>query len=1027
MTLLPPTEVEHVRDTGSTGLVGNRKLVAVQTFDIGRLTTHPVPIVPSSFVAVSGEGPKGDSNGSGKTTFLSAVSLLLADPQWRLKRDGQFAKGLLFNPESAGVGEGGGGARRGYIVGVFSSEDGEDVRTVWLRIAGQPPYLQMRWVRGLHVADADTDQERANQADGLWERIPAKQGRGSHNMGAFLYGDAPRCLAYLDTSMRPMVASLLSQQMTSMSPDAIGNALIALTGRSHLLSREQEERVKYDQAARELDQQESDDENRKVSEKAQLDAIGRRERARTALRTATQAWELHLAKGLLEKEGDLKKAEEKREKARQELNEATAQRQRVKKRWEKLRKDTGLAEAVRRAEEERSRIGKRRTLHDEFLGGLKNEVDRLVRSRGELMRTADRYDGVGVAQRRTETERAQEDLVSARVRHKRAGDERESAQRTLERVRVGQDGIVGEAVQRLSELGVATRGVLDAVTLEEPARPEWEAHLWRFRDSVAVSNEDAEFALRSLRDLPGGSVIRVGGSPDEEPVPLFDGVTAPSAFGPFLAAIRSRFVHAGDPDRSHDVDLGEWVLSGFTDPVTGRQARVAAAQAVLNAAERAEEVAGQEVEAAQRVLDRCRELVEIAEAAEKLDRCKEELRTTEGRLAEARATAIELQREWDDVDLEHTRAQSALSNHELLVEAAHQDLRTVEERLGHLRQIHQDTNREVEKVGHQAWNLAWGRGSDTARRRIAGLENRAEQSRTFQEWWKQSSNSLLAALAAISQDRDTLPSTLADLIEAPAKGSDAVPAPGRDWMAFDDAVRPLRELLGGCEDHDAVVRSGIAEERAERERNIRAARTEVDKQHGELEIIRGAVADSIKLTLRSISERFDVLDRERDGGHGARLDYEVLDPSVTGSIWKVNVVPRWRRSPQGNHVSYRQVANGAQVKVFAIQLVLSALLADSDVSGRVLVLDELGNSLGDENRRDVLGMLQEVAVSQRVTILGTCQDSVVHDAVQYCGQVLWFNHVSDSEVYNRPTRSWGSDKHGRHVEHLAFWLRSGRS
>lgn len=156
MSLLPEQATEHLQDTGSTGLVGSRKLVAVQTFDIGRLTTHPVPIVPSSFVAVSGEGPKGDSNGSGKTTFLSAVSLLLADPQWRLKRDGGFARGLLFSPESAGSGEGG-GARRGYVVGVFSDEEGKNLLTVWLRVSSQPPYLQMRWVRDLHVAVADTD------------------------------------------------------------------------------------------------------------------------------------------------------------------------------------------------------------------------------------------------------------------------------------------------------------------------------------------------------------------------------------------------------------------------------------------------------------------------------------------------------------------------------------------------------------------------------------------------------------------------------------------------------------------------------------------------------------------------------------------------------------------------------------------------------------------------------------------------------------------------------------------------------
>jgi hypothetical protein len=86
------------------GIVGNRQLVAVQVFDISRLTTHPVPIMPGTFVAVSGVGPRGDSNGSGKTSFLSAISILLADPQWNLEgNSGKSIAGLLFRPAAAGL------------------------------------------------------------------------------------------------------------------------------------------------------------------------------------------------------------------------------------------------------------------------------------------------------------------------------------------------------------------------------------------------------------------------------------------------------------------------------------------------------------------------------------------------------------------------------------------------------------------------------------------------------------------------------------------------------------------------------------------------------------------------------------------------------------------------------------------------------------------------------------------------------------------------------------------------------------
>jgi hypothetical protein len=125
-------------------------------------------------------------------------------------------------------------------------------------------------------------------------------------------------------------------------------------------------------------------------------------------------------------------------------------------------------------------------------------------------------------------------------------------------------------------------------------------------------------------------------------------------------------------------------------------------------------------------------------------------------------------------------------------------------------------------------------------------------------------------------------------------------------------------------------------------------------------------------------------------------------------------------------VSYREVANGAQVKVFAIQLVLAALLADSSVPGRLLVLDELGNSLGDANRKDVLSALNRVATQQGVTILGTCQDSVIYDAADQCGEILWFIHASATDPYNQPTRAWGFDPDGQRVELTARWLIEGR-
>ena len=113
--------------------------------------------------------------------------------------------------------------------------------------------------------------------------------------------------------------------------------------------------------------------------------------------------------------------------------------------------------------------------------------------------------------------------------------------------------------------------------------------------------------------------------------------------------------------------------------------------------------------------------------------------------------------------------------------------------------------------------------------------------------------------------------------------------------------------------------------------------------------------------------------------------------------------------------------------MFAIQLVLAALTADAQTTGRVLILDELGNSLGDVNRRDVLRNLQDVAEQQQVTILGTCQDSVLSDAADFFGELIWFTHAAATDALNQPTRVWGHDPDGTRVELTADWLSAGRA
>jgi ABC-type hemin transport system ATPase subunit len=123
---------------------------------------------------------------------------------------------------------------------------------------------------------------------------------------------------------------------------------------------------------------------------------------------------------------------------------------------------------------------------------------------------------------------------------------------------------------------------------------------------------------------------------------------------------------------------------------------------------------------------------------------------------------------------------------------------------------------------------------------------------------------------------------------------------------------------------------------------------------------------------------------------------------------------------------YDNQANTAQEKLATVQLVLAALLAAPNPRGRVLVLDELGDSLGLSHRREVLREISQTAQAKGVTVLGTCQDSVLGDAASFCGELVYFEYPSLTEALNRPTRMFGFDDNGERVELTSEALTSGR-
>jgi hypothetical protein len=109
--------------------------------------------------------------------------------------------------------------------------------------------------------------------------------------------------------------------------------------------------------------------------------------------------------------------------------------------------------------------------------------------------------------------------------------------------------------------------------------------------------------------------------------------------------------------------------------------------------------------------------------------------------------------------------------------------------------------------------------------------------------------------------------------------------------------------------------------------------------------------------------------------------------------------------------------------LLAIHLVLAALFAATAARGpdvgRVLILDELGDSLGDYHREAVLHALSRTATEAAITMLGTCQDGVLEDAARHRGLLLYFQFRDPSDILNAPTRVFGSTHDGSVVEQTA--------
>jgi hypothetical protein len=580
----------------------------------------------------------------------------------------------------------------------------------------------------------------------------------------------------------------------------------------------------------------------------------------------------------------------------------------------------------------------------------------------------------------------------------------------------------------LAAQSVPCVALADTLSIDEPARYWWEPVVHPWLPAMVVAPTDLDRAGSALAHLPGTILVAadrslVGEEREQASTVLPTGLTADVPIAGFLNALADRHDHDDDPPRAIDHAARITVIGGFEAAVAGHQARIAAARAALGEAQEAADTADAVVRRAE-LGERqavgalawavaARQLARDDAEAERLDRQVRQCDQQTEVLEQAEHAAFQ---NWEAANL-------LASQHKNQVDAAQRMVERAERDVSETEGVVKKMQGERDALQLPYWRDGW---ADTVEAARDLLDEQSEAIRllTAKRLRNRAQEALKEAFDAYRGDVEDLPSDIRDVAdhrEDLADGDD----PSSGNLTFLELSRPLQTRLDGTAERDATTETTIRLDRGRRQQTVDTLRLEVQDRTGALEAIQDMIERSVEGHFSRMSTALNALDINR-GGYGAELAVVSRRPETATSAWRWQVSPRWRRTRDGKMINYREVANGAQVKVYAVQVTLAALLAADSAAGRVLVIDELGNSLGEVNRKDVLGALRQVAKRQRVTILGTCQDSVLHDAAEACREILWFTHASPADAYNQPVRVWASDPEQGRVELTADWMRSFR-
>lgn len=631
------------------GVVGRRVLTCVQTIDVGRLTSDPVFLVPGAFVAVTGQGPR-DSNESSKTTFEAALSLLLGDPGWnqRSTRFSAHACELLFDPPNAPA-----GARvradTGYIAGVFvdAAEPGSgrllaggDRITVWVRLRrdADGPF-EVRVGEGVQLARGDSHAERLSDAARIWSGLRGP-GYGPRTYATALYGPGVTCLSYVSTRggrAEQRDRTLLGSDVSQLSPEQIADQLVDLAGMRHLFDTETDQRRHYLELLERLERKRAAVAESRRGVDDLRDGLSRVTTSLDAVAAARQARDRYLSRSLLDTLDTLGELRDRHAAQQQRVAAAEEQVARVRARLDELEvgevrsRATAARQRLERAAADRRPIAQCRADLDAQIRLACARVD-------DVDEAAARWSGrpadaiaAALKDARQRLREAVETVGAARARHREAAAHLEAVWQ----------GTGGPAADRLAAAGIDSRLLHDAVELDPAARHRLEPLLHPFEGALCVPAADRGAAVEAVAGL-SGTLLLAG---DDGPLPVGVAAAPPGA-----AAFLRWLDRSAAPASAGAALPGAVVVGGFSQPTTGRDARVRAARAALDRAGDALDAAegeatrhGTDEAALAAELETARAHTERARLREQIAGLRRELAEVDGRLAPLEA-AVEAAR-----------------------------------------------------------------------------------------------------------------------------------------------------------------------------------------------------------------------------------------------------------------------------------------------------------------------------------------------------------------------------------------------